>query len=50
MKESEDDTADSLKKAVEKGAVVQKERQQVIVDGKNEVSVSAVNEFERHSC
>lgn len=50
MKESEDDTADSLEKAVEKGAVVQKERPQVFVDGKNEVSVSAVNKFKRHSC
>ena len=48
MEHSENDIANSLKKAVKEGAVIQKERPQVFVNGKNEVSVGAVNEFECH--
>ena len=48
MEESEDDTADSLKKAVKEGAVIEEERAQVFINGKNEVPVSTINEFEGH--
>lgn len=48
MEKSEDDTADSLKKAVKERAVIQKERAQVFINGKNKVSVGAVNEFKGH--
>ena len=46
MEESEDDTADSLKKAVKEGTVIEEERPEVLADGKNEVPVGGVNEFE----
>lgn len=48
MEEPEDDTADSPKKAVKKGAATQKERPQAFINGKNKVSVGAVNEFKGH--
>ena len=48
MEEPEDDTADSLKKAVKERAVIQEERAQVFINGKNKVSVGAVNEFKGH--
>ena len=48
MEHPEDDTADSLEKTVKEGAVVQEERAQVFVDGKNEVPMGTVNEFEEH--
>lgn len=46
MEEPEEDTADSLKKAVKEGTVIEEERPEVFVDGKNEVPVGGVNEFE----
>lgn len=48
VEKSENDTADSLKEAVKQGTVIQKERTQVFINGKNEVPVGAVNEFEGH--
>ena len=45
MEHPEDDTADSLEKTVKEGAVIQEERAQVFIDGKNEVPVCTVNEF-----
>lgn len=48
MEEHEDDTADGLKKAVKEGAVIEEERAQLFIDGKNEVPVGAVNEFKGH--
>lgn len=50
MEKPEDDAAYSLKKAVQQGPVIQKERPQVFINGKNEVSVCAVNEFKGHFC
>ena len=48
MEKSEDDTADSLKKGIKERAVIQKERAQVFIDGKNEVSMCTINEFKGH--
>lgn len=48
MEEPEDDTADSLKKTVKEGAVTQKERAQIFINGKNKVSVGTVNKFKGH--
>ncbi len=48
MEHSENDAAHSLKKAVKQGTVIEKERTQVFINGKNEVPVSTVNEFEGH--
>ena len=48
MEEPEDDTADSLKKAVKERAVIQKERAQVFINGKNEVPMCTINEFKGH--
>lgn len=48
MEKPEDDTANSLKKAVKEGAVIEEERAQVFINGKNEMSVGAVNEFKGH--
>lgn len=48
VEKPEDDTADSLKKAVKPGTVIQEERTQVFINGKNEMPVSAVNEFKGH--
>ena len=48
MEESEDNTADSLKKAVKKGTVIEEERAQVFINSKNEVPVGTINEFEGH--
>lgn len=48
MEESEDDTADSLKKGAKEGTVIQKERAQVFINGKNEVPVGTANEFKGH--
>lgn len=48
MEEPEDDTADSVKKAVKERAVVQKERTQFFINGKNEEPVCTVNEFKGH--
>ena len=50
MEHSENDAAYSLKKAVEQGTVIQKERTQVFVNGKNEVPMGTVNEFKGHFC
>lgn len=43
MKKSEDDTADGLEKAVKEGAVIKEERAQVFINGKDEMSVGAVD-------
>ena len=48
MEEPENDTADSLKKGVKERAVIQKERAQVFINGKNEVPVCTVNELKGH--
>lgn len=48
MEEREDDTADSLKKGAKEGTVIQKERAQRFINGKNEVPVGTVNEFKGH--
>lgn len=48
MEEPENDTADSLKKAAKERAVIQKERAQVLVNGKDEVPVCTANEFKGH--
>lgn len=40
VKELHDDTADSLKKAVEQGAVFQEKRTQFLIYSKNEMAVS----------
>ena len=40
----------SLKKAVKKETVIQKERTQVFMDGKSEISVDTVNEFKGDFC
>ncbi len=48
MEHFENDAAHSLKKAVKQGTVIQKERTQVFVNGKNEVPVGTVNEFKGH--
>ena len=48
MEEPENDTADGLKKAVKERAVIQKERAQVFIDGKNEVPMCTINEFKGH--
>ena len=48
MEEPENDTADSLKKAVKERTVMQKERAQVFINGKNEVPVGTINEFKGH--
>lgn len=37
-----------MEKAVQKGAVIQKERAQGFINGKNEVPMGTVNEFKRH--
>ena len=50
MEHSENDAADSLKKAVKQGAFIQKKRTQVFINGKNKVSVGTVNEFKGHFC
>ena len=48
MEHPEYDAADGLEKAVKQGTVIQKERPQVFINGKNKVSVGTVNEFEGH--
>ena len=48
MEEPEDDRADSLEKAVKEGAVMEEERAEVFVHGKNEVPVGTVNELKGH--
>ncbi len=48
MEEPEDDAADSLEKAVEEGAVIQEERAQVFINGKNEVPVCTADEPRGH--
>lgn len=45
MEHSEDDAANCLKKAVELGTVIQKERAEILVNDKNEVPVGKVNQF-----
>ena len=49
MEHSEDDTAHGVKKAVKQGTVMEKERAQVLVNGKNEMPMGTVNEFKGHS-
>lgn len=39
MEEPKDDTVDSLKKTVKEGAVTQKERVEVFINGKNKLPV-----------
>ena len=48
MKHVHNNAADSLKKAVEKRTVFQKERTKFFINGKNTVSVSALNQFKSH--
>ena len=48
VKHLHNNDTNSLKKAVEKGTVFQKERTKFFVNGKNAVSVSALNELEGH--
>ena len=48
MEEPEDDTADSLKKGVEERAVMEEERAQDFINGKNEVPVGTINELKGH--
>ncbi len=48
MEHSENDTANRLEKTVKERAVIQKERAQIFINGKNEVPVGTVNEFEGH--
>ena len=50
MEHSENDAANSLKKAVKQRAVIEKERAKLFVNGKNEVSVGTINEFKGHFC
>lgn len=50
LEHSENDTANSLKKAVKQRAVIEKERAKLFVNGKNEVSVGTINEFKGHFC
>ena len=50
MEHSENDAAYSLKKTVKQGTVIQKERAELLVDGKNKVPVGTVNEFKGHFC
>ncbi len=48
MEHSENDAAYSLKKAAGQGALIQKERAQIFINGKNKVPVGTVNEFKGH--
>ena len=48
VEKGEDDAADCLEKAVKEGAVVQEERAEVFINGKNKVPVRAVNEYGGH--
>ena len=50
MEHSENDAANSLKKAVKQRTVIEKERAKLFVNGKNEVSVCTINEFKGHFC
>lgn len=45
MEHSENDAAYGLEKTVKEGAVIEKERAQIFINGKNEMSVGTVNEF-----
>ena len=45
----ENDTADSLKETVQKRAVFQKERTEILINGKNTVSVSTGDKFKSHT-
>ena len=48
MEHSENDAANSLKKAVKQGTVIQKERTKSFVNGKNKVFMGTINEFKGH--
>ena len=48
MKHIHDNAADSLKEAVEKGTVFQKEMAKFLIHGKDTVSVFALDEFKGH--
>lgn len=48
MEHPENNAAYSAKKAVKEGAVIEKERAQILVNGKNEVSVGTINELKGH--
>lgn len=45
----ENDTADSLKETVQKRTVFQKERTEILINGKNTVSVSTGDKFKSHT-
>ena len=48
VKKPEDDTADGLEKAVEQGTVIEEESAQIFINGEDNMSVSAAEEFEGH--